>query len=270
MLRLDELDLVRDRTRRPVVRPGRTRSDSVLGTEHSYVLTGSVREHAGGRPRHRADHRSRRRERRSGARRTTSLPASSDNPRCKPGSRATLAAAAAPFGPVFDAELALARRAAHTLELPDCQTRYRAFRRGTDPALFPEASACFQSLVDAAARARARMGRPRDAVHRRARVLLGQLRRRLAARARGGGRRKRRWSSTATNILANVGVGARAIFQRRPRVRVDGRKSPGARARQPGSAGPARRPAGGVRRRDAWARAHRASRRSSPRGRVPP
>jgi hypothetical protein len=57
------------------------------------------------------------------------------------------AAAAALFGPVFDAELALARRAAHTLELPDCQTRYRAFRRATDPALFPEALACFRSLV---------------------------------------------------------------------------------------------------------------------------
>jgi hypothetical protein len=58
-----------------------------------------------------------------------------------------VAAAAAPFGPVFDAELALARRTAHTLELPDCQTRYRAFRRATDPALYPEAFACFQSLV---------------------------------------------------------------------------------------------------------------------------
>jgi len=57
------------------------------------------------------------------------------------------AAAAALFGPVFDAELALARRSTHTLELPDCQTRYRAFRRATDPALFPEAFACFQGLV---------------------------------------------------------------------------------------------------------------------------
>jgi hypothetical protein len=61
-----------------------------------------------------------------------------------------VAAAAAPFGPVFAAELALARRSAHTLELPDCQTRYRAFRRATDPALFPEAAACFHSLVERA------------------------------------------------------------------------------------------------------------------------
>src|SRR5690606_33273960 len=57
------------------------------------------------------------------------------------------AAAAALTGPVFDAELALARRSAQTLELPDCQKRYRAFRRETDPALFPDALACFQSLV---------------------------------------------------------------------------------------------------------------------------
>jgi tetratricopeptide (TPR) repeat protein len=48
---------------------------------------------------------------------------------------------------VFDAELALSRRSSHTLELLDCQTRYRAFRRATDPALFPEAFACFRSLV---------------------------------------------------------------------------------------------------------------------------
>jgi hypothetical protein len=57
------------------------------------------------------------------------------------------AAAAALFGPVFDAELALSRRSAHPLELPDCQLRYRAFRRATDPALFPEAFACFEGLV---------------------------------------------------------------------------------------------------------------------------
>jgi hypothetical protein len=57
------------------------------------------------------------------------------------------AAAAALFGPVFDAELALARHATHALELPDCQARYRAFREATDPALFPEAFACFQGLV---------------------------------------------------------------------------------------------------------------------------
>jgi hypothetical protein len=58
------------------------------------------------------------------------------------------AAAAAPFGPVFQTEFALARHAAHTLELPDCQTRYREFRRGTDPAFYPDAFACFQSLVE--------------------------------------------------------------------------------------------------------------------------
>jgi adenylate cyclase len=145
MLRLDELDLFVIATQAKWYGPGAA-LDGVLGAEHSYVLTGSVRDHGGG-----ARITVRIIEAEMG---TLIWSAAYDEPSSieqQPLLQAKVAhdaaAAAAPFGPVFDAELALARRAAHTLELPDCQTRYRAFRRATDPALFPEAFACFQSLV---------------------------------------------------------------------------------------------------------------------------
>jgi hypothetical protein len=145
MLRLDDLDLFVIATQGTWYGHDGT-LDGVLGTEHSYVLTGSVRDHVGGvRVTVRII------EAETG---TQIWSAAYDEPRSiehEPKLQATVArdaaAAAAPFGPVFDAELALARRTAHTLELPDCQTRYRAFRRATDPALFPEAFACFQSVV---------------------------------------------------------------------------------------------------------------------------
>jgi TolB-like protein len=146
MLRLDALDLFVIATQAKWYGPGAP-LDDVLGAEHSYVLTGSVRNHAGG------------------ARITLRIieggtgtqlwsagydepPSIERRPELQLKIAREVAAAAAPFGPVFDAELALARGAAHTLELPDCQTRYRAFRRSTDPALFPEAAACWQSLVE--------------------------------------------------------------------------------------------------------------------------
>jgi TolB-like protein len=145
MLRLDELDLFVIATQAKWYGPGAP-LDGVLGAEHSYVLTGSVRDHG------------------PGVRITVRIieaemgtqiwsaaydePASIERqPELQAKVASDAAAAAAPFGPVFDAELALARRTAHTLELPDCQIRYRAFRRATDPALYPEAFACFHSLV---------------------------------------------------------------------------------------------------------------------------
>lgn len=145
MLRLDELDLFVIATQAKWYGPGAP-LDGLFGAEHSYVLTGSVRDHG------------------AGVRITVRIieaemgtqiwsaaydePASIERrPELQAKVARDAAAAAAPFGPVFDAELALARRTAHTLELPDCQTRYRAFRRATDPALYPEAFACFQSLV---------------------------------------------------------------------------------------------------------------------------
>ena len=145
MLRLDALDLYVIATQADWHRPGKA-LDGVLGAEHSYVLTGSVRDHAGG-----TRITVRIIESETGAQIWAAAydepPSIEEQPELQAKVARDAAAAAALFGPVFDAELALARRAAHTLELPDCQTRYRAFRRATDPALFPEAFACFQSLV---------------------------------------------------------------------------------------------------------------------------
>ncbi len=145
MLRLGELDLFVIDTQASAYRQN-DMLDGVLGHEHTYVLTGSVREHVDG-----ARVTARITEAATG---TQIWSAAYDEP---PGIKnefslqaevaRAAAAAAAPFGPVFDAELALARSEAHTVELPDCQVRYRAFRRAADPGLFPEAAACFQSLV---------------------------------------------------------------------------------------------------------------------------
>ena len=145
MLRLDGLDLYVIATQAKWYRPGKV-LDGVLRAEHSYVLTGSVRDEADG-----ARITLRIIEAETGAQIWTAAydepPGIEEQPELQAKIARDAAAAAALFGPVFDAELALARRSTHTLELPDCQTRYRAFRRATDPALFPEAFACFQGLV---------------------------------------------------------------------------------------------------------------------------
>jgi adenylate cyclase len=146
MVRLDELDLYVIATQSGWYRPGQP-LDGMLGHEHSYLLTGSVRESSGGaRITVRiiaAD----------GGRQIWSTaydepPGIEQQPALQAKVARDVAAAAAPFGPIFAAELELARREAHTLELPDCQRRYLAFRRTTDPASFPDAAACFQSLVE--------------------------------------------------------------------------------------------------------------------------
>lgn len=146
MLRLDELDLFVIATQAKWYGAGAP-LDGVIGAEHSYVLTGSVRDHHGG-----VRITVRIIEAEGGTQIWSAAydePSSIDQQPALQGRIARdAAAAAAPFGPVFDAELALARRTAHTLELPDCRTRYRAFRRASDPALYPEALACFQSLVN--------------------------------------------------------------------------------------------------------------------------
>ena len=145
MLRLGELNLYVIAAQASWYRPGKA-LDGVLRTEHSYVLTGSVRDQSGG-----ARITLRIIEAETGAQIWAAAydepPGIEEQPALQAKIARAAAAAAALFGPVFDAELALARRTAHTLELPDCQTRYRAFRRATDPALFPEAFACFESLV---------------------------------------------------------------------------------------------------------------------------
>jgi TolB-like protein len=145
MLRLDGLDLYVIALQGKWNRPGKV-LDGVLRAEHSYVLTGSVRDQADG-----ARIMLRIIEAETGAQIWAAAydepPGIEEQPELQAMIARDAAAAAALFGPVFDAELALARRTTHLLELPDCRTRYRAFREATDPALFPEALACFQELV---------------------------------------------------------------------------------------------------------------------------
>ena len=57
-----------------------------------------------------------------------------------------VAAIAAPYGPIFEAELARARRSAHTPELRDCLVNYYDYRRRIDAATHKEALLCFQSV----------------------------------------------------------------------------------------------------------------------------
>jgi TolB-like protein len=145
-LRLGELDLFVSATQATWYGPG-TPLDGVRGAEHSYVLTGSVRESSEG-PRVTLRIIAAETGRQIWSAAFDELPDLERQPAEQVAIARAAAAAAAPFGPVFQAELALTRRAAHILELPDCQTSYREFRRVTDPALFREAFACFQSLVE--------------------------------------------------------------------------------------------------------------------------
>ena len=146
LLRLGELDLFVIATQATWYGSG-SPLGGVLGVQHSYVLTGSVRDSGEG-PRITL----RIIEAENGSQIWSAAFDEPPDLERQPVEQADIAravaAAAAPFGPVFQAELALARRASHTPELPDCQIRYREFRRVTDPALFPEAFVCFQDLVE--------------------------------------------------------------------------------------------------------------------------
>jgi len=143
MLRLDGLDLYVIATQH---QPRGNVLDGVLRAEHSYVLTGTVRDEADG-----ARIMLRIIEAQTGAQIWAAAydePGSiQDEPELQAKIARDAATAAAQFGPVFDAELAVARGSARTLELPDCKARYQAFRTATDTALFPEAFACFKDLV---------------------------------------------------------------------------------------------------------------------------
>jgi adenylate cyclase len=145
MLRLDGLDLYVIATQANWNRPGKAGDGG--SSEHGYVFTGSVRDHAGG-----TRIALRITEAETGASIWSAAydepPGIESDPERQANVARDAAAAASLFGPVFDAELALSRRSAHALELPECQTRYRAFRRATDPALFPDAFTCYQSLVN--------------------------------------------------------------------------------------------------------------------------
>jgi TolB-like protein len=145
MLRLDGLDLYVIATQAKDRQPGKV-LDGVPRAEHSYVLTGSVRDLPDG-----ARITLRIIEAQTGTQIWTAAydepPSIETQPERQTKIAQDAAAAAALFGPVFDAELALAPHFTRSPELEDCETRYRAFRRATDPALFPEAFACYRDLI---------------------------------------------------------------------------------------------------------------------------
>jgi TolB-like protein len=57
-----------------------------------------------------------------------------------------VAAAAAPYGPIFEAELVRARRSQHTPELRDCLVKYYDYRRAMAAAAYNDTLLCFQSV----------------------------------------------------------------------------------------------------------------------------
>jgi len=59
-----------------------------------------------------------------------------------------VAAVAAPYGPIFEAELARARRVEHSPELRDCLVEYYDYRRRIDAATHRDAFLCFKSLSE--------------------------------------------------------------------------------------------------------------------------
>ena len=57
-----------------------------------------------------------------------------------------VAAIAAPYGPIFEAELARARRSAQAPQLRDCVATYHDYRRRIAPEVYRDAVACFESV----------------------------------------------------------------------------------------------------------------------------
>jgi TolB-like protein len=55
-------------------------------------------------------------------------------------------AIAAPYGPIFEAELARARRSAHAPKLSDCNATYHEYRRRVTPAGYTETLACLSAV----------------------------------------------------------------------------------------------------------------------------
>jgi TolB-like protein len=119
--------------------------DALIGP-HDYVLTGSVREAAG-----QARITLRLVEAETGAQLWTKAYDEprriEDLPYLQEQVAREVAAVAAPYGPIFEAEVARARRSVHALGLRDCLAQYYDYRRDMDPVPFRTVLACFQSLT---------------------------------------------------------------------------------------------------------------------------
>jgi adenylate cyclase len=143
MLRLHELDLNVVATQASWYRP--SAEPNVDAAAGGYVLTGSVRG-TGERARITA----RLIEAGTGAQLWT---AAYNEPLASAGLPALhervgrdVAAAAAPYGPIFEAELARARRSAEPPKLSDCFATYHEYRRRVTSAGYEETLACLESV----------------------------------------------------------------------------------------------------------------------------
>lgn len=146
MLRLDDLDLFVIATQSSWYGPGKGRNFDAAAAG-GYVLTGSVRG-AGEQARITA----RLIEAETGAQLWT---AAYDEPLTAHGLSELqervardVVAVAAPYGPVFEAELLRARRAPDAPKLRDCYATYHEYRRRVTPAGYQETLACLQRVSE--------------------------------------------------------------------------------------------------------------------------
>jgi adenylate cyclase len=144
MLRLDRLDLFVVASQASWYGPS---GDSELDAKAAggYVLTGSVRGNGD-----RARIVARLIEAETGAQLWTKAydePLTRDRlPALQERIAHDVVAIAAPYGPIFEAELARARRSAHAPKLSDCNATYHEYRRRVTPAGYTETLACLRAV----------------------------------------------------------------------------------------------------------------------------
>jgi len=145
MLRLDELDLFVVASQASWYGPGDETNLDAAAASGGYVLTGSLRG-TGAHARITA----RLIEASTGAQLWTTAYDEPLTPALVPAVQQRVArdvaAIAAPYGPIFEAELARARRSAHAPMLRDCFATYHEYRRRVTPAGYQETLACLENV----------------------------------------------------------------------------------------------------------------------------
>jgi adenylate cyclase len=144
MLRLDELDLFVIASRAGWYGSSE-KSNEEPAAAGDYVLTGSVRG-----TRSQARIAARLIEAATGAQLWTAAydePLAADRvPAIEERIAHDLVAMAAPYGPIFEAELARARRSLHSPKLSDCLAAYHEYRRRVTPANYAATRQCYRSV----------------------------------------------------------------------------------------------------------------------------